>query len=123
MYQAGGRISINIGGKRFTPRAKASIKPSQMMHETQVNHDGTISRATKATAATAELTFDRGGDGFKWDSTFMLPFWDVTITERDVGIVHMFTQASVIGEPVIDTETGEVTGLSIATGNYTQTKA
>jgi hypothetical protein len=122
MHQAGGRISVNIGGKRFAPRGKASIKPAQLSHEVNVNHDGSVSRSTKPMAATADLTFDRGANGFKWDKGFMLPFVDVTIAETDVGVMHVFTGATIVGEPEIDTETGEVTGLSIATDQYTQTK-
>lgn len=124
MHQAGGRISINIGGRRFAPRGKASIKPSQQSNTVNVNHDGSVSRSTTATAATCELTFDRGSDkSFKWDRSFMSAFADVTVSETDVGILHMFTGAIIVGEPVIDTETGEVTGLSIATDKYTQTAA
>lgn len=127
MQQAGGRITITIGGVRYSPRGKATIKPSQLMHAVQTNHDGTISRSTTAKPAAADLTFDRGKPSSgaqrpKWDQAFMAPFYDVTIAETDVGVLHVFTGASVIGEPVIDTETGEVTGLSIATDNYTQTR-
>ena len=126
MYQAGGRISITIGGVRYSPRGKAMIKPAQVQHAAQTNHDGTISRSTVAKPAEADLTFDRGqaSNGTqrpKWDINFMLPFYDITIAETNVGALHMFSGASIIGEPSINTETGEVTGISIATGNYTQT--
>lgn len=126
MYQAGGRISITIGGVRYSPRGKAMIKPAQVQHAAMTNHDGTISRSTVAKPAEADLTFDRGQTLAgttrpKWDIAFMLPFYDITIAETDVGTLHMFSGASIIGEPAIDTETGEVTGISIATGTYTQT--
>jgi hypothetical protein len=126
MYQAGGRISITIGGVRYSPRGKAMIKPAQLQHAAMTNHDGTVSRSTVAKPAEADLTFDRGSNAGgtarpKWDVNFMLPFYDITIAETDVKVLHMFTGATIVGEPAIDTETGEVTGLSIATGNYTQT--
>jgi hypothetical protein len=126
MYQAGGRITITIGGVRYSPRGKATIKPAQVQHAAMTNHDGTVTRSTVAKPAEADLTFDRGqaSNGTarpKWDIAFMLPFYDITIAETDVGALHLFTGASIIGEPSIDTETGEVTGLSIATGVYTQT--
>ena len=128
MQQAGGRITITLGGVRFSPRGKASIKPAGLQHTVQTNHDGTISRSTAAKPIECDLSFDRGAASNgtmrpKWDSAFMLPFYDVTVAETDVGVLHMFSGASIIGEPSIDTETGEVTGLSIATDavNYTQT--
>ena len=127
MYQAGGRITITIGGQRYSPRGKAIIKPAQLSHELMTNHDGTVSRATKAMPATAELTFDRGNQAIgtarpKWDSSFMLPFYDITIRETDTGVLHLFSGATIVGEPAIDTESGEVTGLSVGTDNYTQSK-
>lgn len=126
MYQAGGRISITIGGVRYSPRGKATIKPARLMHAVQTNHDGTVSRSTTAKPAEADLTFDRGTSTNgtlrpKWDQNFMLPFYDISIAETDVKALHLFTGATLVGEPSIDTETGEVTGLSIATANYTQT--
>lgn len=118
MHQAGGRISISIAGRRFNPRGRAVIKPAMLSHEANANHDGTVYRTTKAMPATAELSFDRGSDRFAWDSSFMTGFVDVTIVERDVGVTHLFTRATLVGEPSIDTETGEVSGLSIATDVY-----
>jgi hypothetical protein len=126
MHQAGGRITISLGGVRYSPRGKATIRPAQVMHAVQVNHDGTVSRSTAAKAAEADLTFDRGAASSgaerpKWDQAFMLQFYDVSIAEIDAKVLHLFTGATLVGEPLIDSETGEVTGLSIATGNYTQT--
>jgi hypothetical protein len=127
MHQAGGRITVTLGGQRYSPRGKAMLFPAGLQHAANVNHDGTVSRSTMAQSVRAELTFDRGAasSGFarpKWDSAFMLEFINVTIAETDAGVVHHFTNATMIGEPSIDTETGEISGLSIAcaAGNYTQ---
>ena len=113
---------------RYSPRGKASISPSGLAHATNVNHDGTVSRSTMAKPVRAELTFDRGvaGSGFarpKWDSAFMTPFYRITIAETDAGVMHIFTNASIIGEPILDTETGEISGLSVETSasDYLQT--
>jgi len=122
MHQAGGRITLVFGATRLSPRGKATIYPAQIKHDIQVNHDGTVSRTTAATAARIEMTFDRGDGRFKWDSTFMKDFVDMTLRETDVGVLHMATGSSLIGEPAIDTETGEVSGLSIATDSYTQVR-
>lgn len=125
MHQAGGRITITLNGVRYSPRGKATIKPARLMHSVQTNHDSTVSRSTVAKPAEADLTFDRGAASAglarpKWDESFMLGFYDITIDEVDSRVTHMFAGASLIGEPSIDTETGEVTGLSIATDTYVQ---
>lgn len=126
MNQAGGRITITMGGVRYSPRGRAVVKPAQLMHAAIVNHDGTVSRSTTAKAAEADLSFDRGSSSNgtqrpKWDSAFMLQFYDVSIAENDTGVLHLFTGATLVGEPSIDLETGEVSGLSIASGQYMQT--
>ncbi len=130
MYQAGGRITIALGGTRYSPRGKATIDPSGLEHSVNENQDGTVSRSTKAKAVSAELSFDRGQASSgnarpMWDSAFMLQFFDCTILESDAGVLHTFTNASLIGTPKIDTETGEVAGLTImcAQADYNQTSA
>ena len=127
MYQAGGRITITMGGVRFSPRGKATIDAAGLENDIQENHDGTVARTTKSKAVMADLTFDRGnasngGQRPRWDASFMTPFYDVTITETDVGVQHIFTGAAIKGTPKLDTETGEVSGLSIFTdaASYSQ---
>jgi hypothetical protein len=126
--QAGGRITITMGGVRYSPRGKAMINPAGLTHSVIANQDGKISRTTMAQPVTAELTFDRGEaeGGFerpKWGSDFMSGFYDITLRETDARVTHHFFGATIVGTPSIDTESGEVTGLSIATSeqNYTQT--
>lgn len=125
-HQAGGRISITIGGLKYHPRGKAMINPAGLSHGIVTNQDGSVARTTSAQPVTAEFTFDRGeaSGGFarpKWDSAFMREFRDISIREIDTGVTHFFAAATIVGTPSIDTETGEVTGLSIATeeANYT----
>ena len=127
-YQAGGRIGINIGGTPYSPRGKATIDGAGVSNKRNENHDGTVSRTTMAKACSAEITLDRGNTTTgtqrpMWDATFMNAFYDVTITESDVGIQHLFNNAFIEGEPKLDTETGEVSGLTIvcAGADYTQT--
>ena len=127
-YQAGGRIRINMGGTIYNPRGKATIDPAGVTNKRNENHDGTVSRSTASKAVSAEVTFDRGNvtsgtQRPRWDSNFMNGFYDVVITETDVGVQHLFNGAFIEGEPKLDTETGEVAGLTIvcAQADYTQT--
>jgi hypothetical protein len=126
-YQAGGRITITLGGARYSPRGKAVIDSSGVANSAVANHDGTVVRTTNAKPVGAELTFDRGNASAntarpKWNTAFMLQFVNVTIAEIDTGVLHTFSNATIVGQPKIDTETGEVSGLSIMTddSNYVQ---
>jgi hypothetical protein len=130
MFQAGGRITITLGGVRYSPRGSAKIRPSGVSNSIHENHDGTVSRSTMAKAVGAELSFDRGNAAQgtqrpRWDTAFMNGFVDVTIREVDVGVLHVFSGATIVGDPVLDSESGEISGLSILTDdiNYTQTSA
>ena len=127
-YQAGGRIGIVIGGTRYSPRGKATIDGAGLENTSNENHDGTVSRSTKAKKVSAEITLDRGNAANgtqrpKYDAAFMQGFYDCTITETDVGVQHLFTGAFIEGTPKLDTETGEVAGLMIvcAGADYTNT--
>ena len=127
-FQAGGRISAAFNGVRYSPRGKATIFPAGLQHAINVNHDGTTSRSTRAQATRVELTFDRGAasSGFarpRWDAAFMQGFYNFTLAETDTGVTHYFSNATIVGEPVIDTETGEVSGLTIACSAHDYTQA
>ena len=127
-YQAGGRIRINMGGTVYSPRGKATIDGAGLDNKRNENHDGTVSRSTMSKACSAEITLDRGNvvtgtQRPKWDATFMQGFYDVSITELDVGVQHLFNNAFIEGTPKLDTESGEIAGLTIvcAGADYTQT--
>lgn len=129
-YQAGGRITITLGGVTYSPRGKATIDGSGVENKRNENHDGTVSRSTMSKAVSAEITLDRGNAANntqrpKFDAAFMQAFIDCTIRETDVGVMHLFTGAFLEGTPKLDSETGEVAGLTIvcAQANYTQTAA
>jgi hypothetical protein len=123
-HQAGGRVRITIDGVSYSARNATNIKPAQIQNQVYTNHDGAVSFGTMAQPATAELTFDVGPrDIDRFDAAFMRNFHNVTILEIDRGLLHQFTNAKVVGEPSINTETGEVSGLSIATDSYLRAKA
>jgi hypothetical protein len=129
-YQAGGRVTITMGGVRYSPRGAVTIDGAGIENSVIANHDDTISVTTANTAVTAQFSFDRGTASSntarpKWDKTFMSGTYDVTVHEIDTNVLHMFSQARITGKPVLDTATGEVTGLSIAVQSsaYVQTTA
>lgn len=120
MDTQGGRYSIKIAGQRYTGRGKATIKPSQIGVKADANRDGTGFRTVEAKLASIDLTFDRGpaSDRFRWTQALLLKSVDVTFTEDDAGITHYFTAGSWNGEPAIDTDSGEVSGMSVMSDQY-----
>ena len=115
----GGRFTLDIDGKRYSGRGKATISPAAATRENGTNMDGTKWSSVKPKLVSLDLTFDRGV-GLKWDEDMMLDDLNVTFVETDAKVTHLFTDASWSGEPSIDTENGEVSGLKIecAGSNY-----
>ena len=122
MDTQGGRLQITIGGGTFDCRGKCNVNPATATADAGVNWSGKGYKTVKPQLATASLSFDRGR-GIAWDADFLLRDEDVTIAEIDAGVTHYFTAAAKVGDPSIDTESGEVTGLSIKSDKYRQARA
>ena len=120
MDTKGGRYSIRIGGQRFSGRGKASIKPAEATPKADPNRDGTAYRTVEAKLPMVSLSFDRGSksQAIRWTAGMLLRDVDVTFIEDDAGWTHYWTNGSFVGEPDIDTDTGEVTGMSVASDQY-----
>ena len=115
----GGRFTLDIDGRTYSGRAKATIGPAAATRENGVNMDGTKWSSVKPRLVSLEMTFDRGV-GLVWDEGMMLKDLNVTFVETDSKLTHLFTDAAWSGEPMIDSENGEVSGLKIecAGANY-----
>jgi hypothetical protein len=116
MDTKGGRVTLTRDGVTHSTRGKLTIAPSKTSRENGVNNDGTGYSMIKPRLPSATCTFDRGKD-IDWD-TIVLDEWDITLIEDDVGTTHLFTGAAFSGEPEIDLETGEVSGLKIESDKY-----
>lgn len=112
MDSKGGRYTLEINGRRFSGRGKATVSPSGVEIEGGTNSDGTGYKTVKPVNPFLDLSLDRGS-GLKWDEAMMLQELNGTWHETDARVTHLFTNASWIGRPSIDSETGEVSGLKI----------
>ncbi|GJD51087.1 hypothetical protein OPKNFCMD_3838 [Methylobacterium crusticola] len=121
MDTKGGRFTLDINGRTYSGRGKATVEPARVSRENGVNQNGTGYSTVKPKLAKLDLTFDRGV-GLRWDDAMVLAEVDVTFVETDLKtpVTHLYTAASWSGTPSIDTETGEVSGLSIETDKYQQ---
>lgn len=124
MHTSGGRVSISINGVQYSARGVIKLMPANQSNQQGTNQDGSVYRTVTPKARTAELTFDRfvqtqDGSPLIWDETVLaLTNMAVTFIEQDGGLTHMLTGAFFVGDPQMDTSTGEVDGLSIAADSY-----
>lgn len=117
MDTKGGRFTLDINGRTYSGRGEATIRPARATAEAGANMDGTGYRTVQSKLAGLELSFDRGV-GLTWDEGLLLANINVTFVETDAGRMHFFTGASWVGEPSINSASGEVSGLSIQTDKY-----
>lgn len=123
MHTCGGRVSVTINGTNYSARGVIKIAASNMSAQSGVNQDGSLYRTVAPKARTAELTFDRfvsiDGDPIVWDETVLQATnFGCTFVEQDTGRTHLISGAFFVGDPQMDTSTGEVDGLSIAGDAY-----
>lgn len=123
-HTAGGRVSTVIGGVAYSARGVITLNPSNINVSAGVNQDGSVYRTVAAKARTAEITFDRfvdnDGEPLKWAENIMeQENLGITFVEQDgQRLTHILTGGFFTGEPVMDTSTGEVTGLALAADSY-----
>ena len=120
MDTKGGRYTVNINGTRYSGRGKATVKPARATPKAEANRDGSAYRTVEAKLASIELTFDRGpkDQSIPWDESMLLSDVDVTFNEFDTGVTHYLTKASWVGEPSLDTDSGEISGMSVMSDQY-----
>ncbi|WP_454626954.1 phage tail tube protein [Bradyrhizobium cenepequi] len=123
MHTSGGRVSVTINGTNYSARGVITIAPSNATAQSGVNQDGSLYRTMAPKARTAELTFDRfvdvDGEPLVWDERVLAATnFGCTFIEQDTGRTHLISGAFFVGDPQLDTSTGEVSGLSIAGDAY-----
>lgn len=120
MDTKGGRITLKIGSAYFSPRGKFGIMPARATPTTGVNHDGSGFVTVEAQLVVIELSLDRG-NGVPWTEKMLLEKVNVTVEELDVGVIHFLTKGNWDGRPNIDSATGEVSGMKVASDQYRRT--
>jgi hypothetical protein len=121
MDTKGGRFSLDIGGRVYSGRGKADIMPARATPTTGVNQDGSGYNTVTPQLATIALSFDRGV-GLNWTEGEILQTVDLTFVETDTGVTHYLTKANWDGQPSLDSASGEVTGMKLASDRYKVTR-
>ncbi len=118
-YAAGGRVRITANGNIWSARAAVTVMPINFERKVEANQDGSIYTTTKAVPVEAEITLS-DSCGMQLADVMSCPL-DVTIELIDVKRRYLFTKAVVVGRPKLNTETGEISGLTV-TANAVQTE-
>lgn len=124
MKTKGGRVEIEINGARYSARGEVNVMPNRISMAPGVNRDGSGYQTITPELASLECTFDRGGpvdaNGVPLiiDDDLLRSEVNVSVVEIDTGVVHQFTQAGFADRPTLNTENGEVSGLSIRSDQY-----
>jgi hypothetical protein len=114
----GGRISITVDGDRMAPTdGDVTLDPTNITVTGGANGDGSAFYTSKPKLYGAELSF-RNGCGIKWDDKLRKCKIDVTIVEEDNSRTHIFTGSRFTGEPKLNLNTGEVSGVKIEGPQY-----
>lgn len=108
---SGGRVVIQINGKRYSARTAAQIEWLNTNREVVPNQDGTIAVMFKPTPPTATFTLSNTC-GLDLNELAQCSV-DVTFDMIDARKVFYFTDAYLIGKPTINSETGEISNLKI----------
>lgn len=112
---SGGRVVLTIAGRRYRSRGAVTIRPQTFSREAEANNDGSIYTTTKARPAEAEFTLS-DQCGLRVQDITENCFVDATVDLIDMRRKYLFTRATIVGDPEINSETGEIRGLKIASG-------
>lgn len=115
----GGEMQFNVPSVgTITMRGTFSVDPAGVTVDKVTNQDNTNSRVFRPDAYGAELKSLEDKDSIKWNTVMRAGKQTMTIVEQQTGRIHIFTNAFFVGTPMVDRETGEVTGLRIASDGY-----
>jgi hypothetical protein len=117
MADFGGEMRLSINGVTLKLRGTFTLDPANVTVTTVTNMDNSISRQIKPDAYGCELKAveDTGVD---WQGLLRAQPVPMFIVEDYTGVTHTFARAVFEGAPMIDRETGEVTGLKIRAESY-----
>lgn len=113
---SGGRVEMTINGKRYRSRGGITIMPMGIDKTAGVHDDGSIYTTTKAAMREASFNMSDQCD-LDIDELLSGCHVDVTLKLIDMKIAYLFTKASVIGKPSINTDDGSISGIRIVSGD------
>lgn len=108
---SGGRVVITANGQKWSARTAAKIDYTDNERTVVANQDGSI--AVQIKPMPPKATFSISNDcNLDLDSLEACNF-DATFDMIDARMKFFFTNATRVGRPSLNTETGEISGIEI----------
>jgi hypothetical protein len=115
----GGIINVRLStGQTLSLRGTLNVNPSRISIAAVTNDNGTVDRNATNMPARAELNF--ADHDIDLDALMRSKRFNITFIEDFTGVTHYFTDAFAVGDPQVNRQTGEVTGISINAEKYTK---
>ncbi len=114
----GGKVYIKWGDKRLEASGSATLRTGKVRRDAKATNSGRLVMTEEATVQTWEMDL--------WDICGADPMelWEarahvnVTIVAESTGKRYLWTDAAVYGEPSLDLTSGIITGISMATDQF-----
>lgn len=111
-FNSGSRVYFSVNGVPYALRASVTVRPSRKSTESMANADGSHYTTTKAELAEMDITLS-DHCGLDIDELMNCTL-DVTAELIDIRRTYIYSRSRIVGRPEIRTETGEITGLKVA---------
>lgn len=111
MNRFGGEMRFSLStGERIVMRGQVEVMPSSINAGSVVNQDGSVSKTAELTGYRFNISPEDGGQD--WNGLMRADSFNVSIVEDYTGVIHSWTDATLLGEPTINRANGEVTGIT-----------
>lgn len=115
----GGRMVVRLSnGTVMSLRGTFNVNTAGMSTDVITNQDGSVDRTVTPMPFRAELNIR--DDDADLNALMIAPRGNVTITEDHTGVTHFYTNAFFSGDPQSNRLTGEITGLTINSEQYSR---
>ncbi|MGO7560545.1 phage tail tube protein [Rhizobium johnstonii] len=115
----GGRMVVRLSnGTVMSLRGTFNVNTAGMSTEPVTNQDGSVDRTATPQPYRAEVSIR--DDNADLNALMTAPRASVTITEDFSGVTHYYTNAFFSGDPQSNRMTGEITGLTINSEQYSR---
>jgi hypothetical protein len=109
---AGGTVRLTIDGQIYSPRGSVTIMPTTKEKTAESNLDGTVYVTSKNVPAKIDVSIS-DGCGLSLEDLMNHACTEATVELDEVGRTYVLVQATVVGRPSLNPETGEISGISL----------
>jgi hypothetical protein len=113
----GGRITITLGSEKLIARGEISLNIVDQEVSAASNQDKSTYYTVANQPVGGEASFTETCSG-SWADRMRACSVNITVDEEDHGRQHLFTGTRLVGRPMYNTSSGEISGVTWAGGTY-----